>query len=334
MDAHEINQTADLLALVERDTGLRRAGAYYIGPCPFCGGSDRFTLKPTPNGWKWYCRGCGDGKYHGAIDYVMQRDNLSFRDALNALGGTALPVRPRDNLCQPVIKPFVQVARPDAMQASWGEAVTTCAAALWQPGGELARDYLHRRGLTDDTLRAYQVGVSNGREVAGCWVAAGVVLPWIADGYISKIRIRRFEDGKAAASDKYRMVKTHGTDTTGLFGADTCRAAHSVFLVEGEFDAMLLAQQAQDRGLGVATLGSASAAPSDTFWGLFGLALVGRRLLIAYDADRAGADGAQAWAAFPRARFVEIPRLSEAAKDITDYHLDGGNLRLWALASW
>lgn len=62
MNAQTINATFDLLALVEHDTTLKAAGAYYIGPCPFCGGRDRFTVKATKDGPRWHCRHCGDGK--------------------------------------------------------------------------------------------------------------------------------------------------------------------------------------------------------------------------------------------------------------------------------
>ena len=43
---------ADMLALVGRDTQLRRVatthGGEWAGPCPFCGGRDRFQAKPCP----------------------------------------------------------------------------------------------------------------------------------------------------------------------------------------------------------------------------------------------------------------------------------------------
>ena len=42
MDTTTINQTFDLPALAGKDTNLKPAGKYLIGPCPFCGGTDRF----------------------------------------------------------------------------------------------------------------------------------------------------------------------------------------------------------------------------------------------------------------------------------------------------
>ena len=78
----DFNQNFDLLALAGKDVQLTRSGGWYTGPCPFCGGRDRFNLKRTGNGWRWFCQGCGDGKYHTAIDYVKRREGKGVREVL------------------------------------------------------------------------------------------------------------------------------------------------------------------------------------------------------------------------------------------------------------
>lgn len=89
LDLHSI-KGIDLLSIASGDTQLKETSRnFYSGPCPFCGGEDRFVLKrdrDTGN-FAWFCRGCGDGKYQDAIDYVMRRDNVSFLDAVKILGG-------------------------------------------------------------------------------------------------------------------------------------------------------------------------------------------------------------------------------------------------------
>ena len=78
----------DLLRLVEPDTTLIRIanthGGEYAGPCPFCGGTDRFHIVPSAG--KWYCRQCtprgGD-----AIDYVQRREQVAFQAAVDLLAG-------------------------------------------------------------------------------------------------------------------------------------------------------------------------------------------------------------------------------------------------------
>ena len=43
--------------------GLKRVGREHVGPCPVCGGSDRFHVRDGPNGrTSWGCRGCIDGQ--------------------------------------------------------------------------------------------------------------------------------------------------------------------------------------------------------------------------------------------------------------------------------
>ena len=55
---------------------LRRVastGGGELGPCPFCGGFDRFSVQPNhPEGGRWYCRQCGENKWHDTIDFVMR----------------------------------------------------------------------------------------------------------------------------------------------------------------------------------------------------------------------------------------------------------------------
>ncbi|WAJ29312.1 DUF7146 domain-containing protein [Antarcticirhabdus aurantiaca] len=74
--------------------GLRRAGtAERIGPCPACGGTDRFGINTSRNVWN--CRGGGGG--HDAIGMaahvlgldVTRRDD--FLEACSAVTGQAVP---------------------------------------------------------------------------------------------------------------------------------------------------------------------------------------------------------------------------------------------------
>ena len=68
------------------------------GPCPVCGGRDRFRVQPGAG--RWLCRQCTGGKWRDVIAYIAQRDNL---DAGHAAGlaeickritGGDLPNRP------------------------------------------------------------------------------------------------------------------------------------------------------------------------------------------------------------------------------------------------
>lgn len=79
----------DLLALIQQDVTLRkvsnRDGGEWAGPCPLCGGTDRFRCWPESSRTvKFWCRGChlsGD-----EIEYLRKVKGVSFPDAARMVG--------------------------------------------------------------------------------------------------------------------------------------------------------------------------------------------------------------------------------------------------------
>jgi hypothetical protein len=61
---------------------LRRSGLERVGPCPVCGGTDRFAVNPKKEIWN--CRGCAVGG--DAIALVRHVLGCSFDDALAFIG--------------------------------------------------------------------------------------------------------------------------------------------------------------------------------------------------------------------------------------------------------
>ena len=63
------------------------------GPCPWCGGRDRFHVWPGKGkGGRYWCRGCG--RQGGGIAFLRERDGLSYADACRAIGTeAAIPAR-------------------------------------------------------------------------------------------------------------------------------------------------------------------------------------------------------------------------------------------------
>ena len=113
-----------------------------------------------------------------------------------------------------------------------------------------------------------------------------------------------------------------------LYGADDLAGHTDAVLCEGEFDALLLRQEVA--GLcGVATWGSATAKPSAAAVAALGRV---RRLWTAYDADKAGRDGAEGLGELS-ARIRPLPWPDAAVKDATDLWLAGHDLAAWAVAS-
>src|SRR6516164_413088 len=77
---------------------LRRQGsAEWVGPCPACGGRDRFAVNTQKRVFN--CRGAEDGK-GDCISLVMHVRGCHFLDAVEALTGTPRPDRSRDETAE------------------------------------------------------------------------------------------------------------------------------------------------------------------------------------------------------------------------------------------
>jgi hypothetical protein len=77
-------RAADLLE-VARSHGaqLKKSSGEWIGPCPACGGVDRFSINAKARVWN--CRGCGTGG--NVIALEMHLSHSTFVEAVLALGG-------------------------------------------------------------------------------------------------------------------------------------------------------------------------------------------------------------------------------------------------------
>ena len=313
-DTEAIKRNTDLLTLIGRDTTLKwmanTKGGEWAGPCPFCGGQDRFRVWPNDDRPGWWCRQCEKGG--DAIDYVKQRDSLDFRAACQHLSGQ----QPKP---KPVVRPGPEPVNEDWQNAA-SQIMVECAAALWEPGGERARRWLNARGLADETLKRHYIGFNcASRTLHGLWVPRGITIPHWQESLnrICGIKIRRSTNGP----DKYRAVK-HSQPS--LYLADNLVGHEVGVICEGEFDALLLAQEAGDL-VGVVALGSAANKVKAIDAGLPFLLGV-KSLLVATDNDEEG-ERAAAYLLerTKRARRLRPPQ----GNDVTDFWKAGGDLREW-----
>jgi hypothetical protein len=70
--------------IARRSIKLKRVGAELIGPCPKCGGRDRFGVHTKKQ--LWHCRNCGVGG-NDAISLVRHLDGCGFVGAIDTLAG-------------------------------------------------------------------------------------------------------------------------------------------------------------------------------------------------------------------------------------------------------
>jgi putative DNA primase/helicase len=87
IDAEQIRAAHEKDILVQaqmRGAVLKRvAGGEYVGPCPICGGVDRFAIAPKKRVWN--CRQCARGG--DVIALVQHLDGVDFREAVERLAG-------------------------------------------------------------------------------------------------------------------------------------------------------------------------------------------------------------------------------------------------------
>lgn len=327
IDTARIRLDNNLLELAQRDTELKQVaatnGGEWAGPCPFCGGRDRFRVQPhDDSGGRWLCRKCTSGGWKDVIQYAMLRDKVDFVQACELLGGTrAWQPRMRQAPALPVRKSEVPAA---SWQSKAREIADMCAAALWAPQGARALAWLHERGLNDDTLRRWRLGCNPGRPGTVRWlqglpVPCGIIIPCEVAGTIWSLKVRL-----SSGEPKYKHVKG---SRPALYMAETLHDCNAAVLTEGEFDALLLWQEAGDLA-GVATLGSAMARPDLGQWGKY--LSHPTKLFVAYDQDETGRKGAeQVLQVLPHARRLNGPVVQAPDKDLGDFFRRGGRLRDW-----
>lgn len=317
----------NILDLATKDVALKKVsgtnGGEWQGPCPSCGGEDRFHVWPAQNEGKggYWCRGCG--KTGDNIQYLRDFRGMSFKDACAELR-IDLPDRQglragwRPNPPAPKSPPPFVPSSPEAPADLWQEKaekfISWAEARLWERPATLS--WLAARGIGRDAAIDYRLGWNEGergkdlyrpRKVWGLpeqqkengrakalWIPRGLVVPYIRDGVILRIRIRRPE-----GEPRYYVLPGSSMATMLL---EPARRAFVV--VESELDAIAVA--AGNRLAGAVALGSVAAKPdADTFAVLKGALSI----LNALDYDTAGARAMDWWSEqFPRCDRWPVPR--------------------------
>jgi len=289
------------------------------GPCPFCGGKDRFVIwTDTDRYWCSRCERSGD-----AIQFAKDVMGFGFREAEDLVGGAMGQTAPRGAMRY---KPRPNNGMPPTCR-SWVERATrfafACQDALWDSDRPLT--WLREvRGLADETLAHFGIGY-NAMERHGrgsewgldedVWLPRGITIPWRLDvpveGTLWNVRIRRPE-GKP----KYVGLRAAGN---GLFNyADQVLPA---VICEGEIDAMTVWQEASGLVMPLATGGTQNAHLARWVARLARLPLV----LIAFDTDAAGEAAARWWLARLQNAVIWPP----ICHDINDMLLGGKDVRRW-----
>lgn len=148
----EIKARLDIVQFISQYVPLKKAGRNFTAPCPFH--SERtpsFVVFPETQGW--HCFGaCGEGG--DIFNFVMKRENLDFPAALQFLADKAgIEVKPRTDEQRRVDE------HRDKLRGLVEEAVKYYHQLLLSaPEAAHAREYVRRRGLSDETILKFQLG--------------------------------------------------------------------------------------------------------------------------------------------------------------------------------
>ena len=302
------------------------ASGELAGPCPSCGGDDRFRVWPEQG--RYWCRGCD--KSGDAIQYLRDFKGMGYMDACHALD-----MEPKTAMVRLEPKHTWAPREPETPNPTWKEKASGFLAwtqeQLWTDAGAEARAFLHGRGIQDASIKRAGLGWNptdayRDREAWGLepeqrengkpkrlWLPTGLVIPCIVDGKPVRIRIRRPEPGNGP-----RYYALPGSTFPPL----SIGAGPMAVVVESELDAILTAQEAP-QGVFSLSMGSVQAKPDLTAHHALQKT---ERILVALDADEAGAKASPWWLnQYPQAIRWPVP----TGKDPGEAFQAGLSIRAW-----
>ncbi|MDN4625588.1 DNA primase [Erwinia sp. PsM31] len=142
----------DIVDLIDARVKLKKQGKNYHACCPF---HNEKTPSFTVNGEKqfYHCFGCGA---HGnAIDFLMNYDRLEFVESIEELAtlyGLEVPYESGSGPSQ------LERHQRQSLYQLMGSLNDFYQQSLTQNQAAGARDYLTKRGLSDDVIRHFSIG--------------------------------------------------------------------------------------------------------------------------------------------------------------------------------
>lgn len=305
----EIRSASDIVDVVSEVVILKRAGRNFIGLCPFhAEKTPSFTVSPEKQ--IFYCFGCGAGG--NIFTFLMKYHGMAFFEAVTALAdrsGVSLPEKSVSSAQRRQKTDRERILEINRIAMEYYHR-----RLLDKANGRAARQYLHNRGIKEESLEAFAIGyapagwdplishLNQQRIPLDAAFKAGLIIPGKkrSGGYdrfrnrilfpIRDLGGRVIGFGGRVMDDslpKYINSPESPVFQKGrsLYGLDrakaACRRFDAVILVEGYFDVIALHQFGVENA--VATLGTG--VTGDHIRLLKGFA---QRLYFVFDPDAAG----------------------------------------------
>ena len=285
----ELIARADVVEIVGRYVQLKKAGANFMGLCPFHGEkSPSFSVSPTKQ--FYHCFGCG---VHGnAIGFLMEHAGMGFVEAVHDLAGQYGLQVPEDDASP---EERARAAGQRAKQATLTDVLEKAGEAYRKHlrHAPAAIDYLKGRGVSGEIAKQFGIGYAPAgwRTLASVFpdyddpllAESGLVIVNTEDGQLDESEAKRYDrfrdrvmfpirnvkgecigfGGRVLGDEKPKYLNSPETPVFSkgreLYGLYEARAAFRdkgyALVTEGYMDVVALAQLGFPNA--VATLGTA-----------------------------------------------------------------------------
>ena len=148
----QIRAASDVVDIIGGYLPLKKAGANFVTLCPFHREKSP-SFNVNPHRQIFHCFGCHKGG--DVFTFVQEYENISFMDAIRRLAERAHIPLEFDN------QPGQQQARHlketlwhlhEQIAQRWQSALTN------EAGGQIAREYLHKRGVSEEAVKLFRLG--------------------------------------------------------------------------------------------------------------------------------------------------------------------------------
>jgi len=306
----ELIYRADIVDVVNRYVPLKRAGSNHVGLCPFHNEKTP-SFSVSQDKQFFHCFGCGEGG--NVISFIMKVENLPFPEAVRKLASIVGMTVPEDDSGSDRER-----RERERILAANKDAARWFREQMLAPQGQIAREYLGRRGLTakyvnafglgyapdswDDFIKAMREKGYTDRELETARLAGrskrGTLYAFFRDRLMFPIfdvsgNVIAFS-GRVLQGDGGGRKYMNSPDTPvynksrTLFGLNLAKKskADCLMLVEGNMDVISLHQAGFD--FAVATCGTALTPDQAKL-----MTRYTKRIILCYDSDAAGQRAAQ-----------------------------------------
>ena len=142
-----IRNTADIYDVVAQYVDLKKRGRNFFGLCPFHSEKTP-SFSVAPDKQIYHCFGCGAGG--NVFSFIVEHEKISFIEAVKQLGHKyGIQVEYQSGPSNKIFSSLYELH---------DIAVKLYHNILFSEKGKAALEYLHNRGLNDDTIKTYHIG--------------------------------------------------------------------------------------------------------------------------------------------------------------------------------